>query len=717
MIGRGRAGRAPGEQAGNEVGQLDRAQRMAQLGSFEYDLVTGARFYSAEFRRIVGADQRAPIADDVLLSLTHLADQKAIRAAWTEATVRGGSIDLSIRLLRDDTGLRFVRLRVTSEIAPDGTIGKVIGTLLDETDQVIAEDGRRAVEARFEHGFERSAIGAAIVGIDGAPSRVNAAFCRLLGQSAGQLEGVPWPAYDDDPSLWSRVLAAVAKGRDSYSDERRFVRPDGSIVWAMTHISIARDAAGAFQYYYVQLQDVTERKRMEDDFAHHLLHDPLTGLANRASLTDRLVQGLAASRRRHSQVGVMFVDIDQMTLANSALGHGSGDLLVRQVANRLAVAIRPGDTLARIGGVEFVVVCDGVTPPLIEAVARRVLVALSEPAGADGQGGYVSADVGIAVADETSTPETLLRDSGAAMYRAKASGHGGIVVFDETVRADSQRRSATALSLRHAIERGELAVHYQPIVDLASGNLVSAEALARWTDPIRGPVSPAEFIPIAEQTGLIVPIGAWVLEQACAQLARWQDTAITMSLSVNLSVRQMNAPDVVALVRDALIRTGARPERLCLELTESVVMSDVESARWTLEELKALGVTLSIDDFGTGYSALSYLKRFPVDAVKVDRSFVGGLGSDPHDSALVAAIIAMAAALDLEVTAEGVETPSQLADLVRLGCGRAQGFYLASPMPAEEMTELIGEPHRWTIDFHADATPKGNVTSPWESRG
>jgi diguanylate cyclase (GGDEF)-like protein/PAS domain S-box-containing protein len=717
MIRRSRVGRSSGVETSNQAGPLDRAQRLAQLGSFEYDLVTGARFYSAEFRRIVGAVPGEPIADDILLSLTHLADQKAIRAAWTEATVRGGCVDVSVRLLRDDTGLRFVRLRVAADVGPDGTIGKVIGTLLDETDRVDGAERGREAEVRFELGFERSEIGAAIVGIDGAPSRVNPAFCRLLGQSADQLTGVPWPAYDDDPPLWSRVLAAVTNGHESYSDERRFVRPDGSMIWAITHVGIARDANGAFQYYFVQLQDVTERKRMEDDFAHHLLHDPLTGLANRASLTDRLVQGLAASRRRHSQLGIMFVDIDQLQAVNSSLGHGSGDLLVRQVASRLAVAIRPGDTLARIGGEEFVVVCDRVTAPLIEAIARRVLVVLSEPTGADGHGLNVSAGVGIAVADETSTPETLLRDSCAAMYRAKASGHGGVVVFDETVRADAQRRSATALSLRHAIERGELTVHYQPIVDLATGNLVSAEALARWTDPIRGPVSPAEFIPIAEQTGLIVPIGAWVLEQACAQLARWQRTPITMSLSVNLSVRQMNAPDVVALVRDALIRTGARPERLCLELTESVVMSDVESARWTLEELKALGVTLSIDDFGTGYSALSYLKRFPVDAVKVDRSFVGGLGTDPHDSALVAAIIAMAAALDLEVTAEGVETPSQLADLVRLGCGRAQGFYLASPMPAEEMTELVGEPHRWAFDFHADATPKSNVTLPWEIRG
>jgi EAL domain-containing protein (putative c-di-GMP-specific phosphodiesterase class I) len=284
------------------------------------------------------------------------------------------------------------------------------------------------------------------------------------------------------------------------------------------------------------------------------------------------------------------------------------------------------------------------------------------------------------------------------MYRAKERGRGRIELFDDALRSTAELRSATESALRHALEHDEFAVHYQPIVDLSTGAIVSAEALLRWEHPERGLVSPVEFIPLAEASGLIVPIGAWVLEQACAQLVEWQRTLPSMSIAVNLSVRQMMAPDIALLVEDVLRRTGAAGEHLCLELTESVLMDDVEYFGRTLSGLKVLGARLAIDDFGTGYSSLSYLKRFPIDAVKIDRSFVSGLGIDDSDSALVAAIVAMAEALGLDVTAEGVETQDQLCRLRRLKCERAQGFHFARPMPAAEMTALVLDGHRWPID-------------------
>jgi EAL domain-containing protein (putative c-di-GMP-specific phosphodiesterase class I) len=284
------------------------------------------------------------------------------------------------------------------------------------------------------------------------------------------------------------------------------------------------------------------------------------------------------------------------------------------------------------------------------------------------------------------------------MYRAKERGRGRIELFDDALRAKVERWLSTAAELHRAVERREFLVYYQPVIDLTTGTMVSVEALLRWRHPDRGLLSPSDFVPLAEQTGLIVPIGAWVLEQACRQLVRWQRHAPSISLAVNLSVRQMLAPDLAGLVGGVLLRTGVRPEDVCLEMTESLLMEDVDYCGTILASLKALGLRLAVDDFGTGYSSLSYLKRFPFDAVKVDRAFVDGLGTDPHDSALVAAIVAMADALHLEVIAEGVETHDQLAHLRNLGCQRAQGFYLSRPMPAADMARLVAESRCWPTD-------------------
>jgi diguanylate cyclase (GGDEF)-like protein/PAS domain S-box-containing protein len=580
-----------------------------------------------------------------------------------------------------------------------GTVVKLAGTLRDDTERIEADRVKLAAETRFEIGFEQTGIGAVILDLEGVPIRVNPAVSSLLGRPENLLVGRHWTEYThpaDGPG-WKELLARVAAGHDTYEDERRYVRPDGSVVWASSHVTLVRDELGDAQYFLAQLQDITDRKSMEEELVHQALHDSLTGLPNRALLTDRLVQGLAGSERRGSTLGVVFLDLDRFKTVNDSFGHVSGDDLLRHVGKRIAGVIRPGDTVARNGGDEFVVVCDDVSVLETEQIAERVVATLREPFSIRNQEITITASIGIAMADAGATPESLLRDSDAAMYRAKERGRGRIELFDEVLRTKVERRMATESALRRALEREELTVYYQPVVDLVTGAMVSAEALLRWEHPERGLILPDEFIPLAEETGLIVPIGAWVLEQACERLVQWHHTDPSMSVAVNLSVRQTAAPNIAGVIEDVLRRSGARAENLCLELTESLFMEDVVFFEKTLTSLKLLGAKLSIDDFGTGYSSLSYLKRFPVDAVKVDRTFIDGLGSDPHESALVAAIVAMAEALDLEVTAEGVESADQLAHLKELRCQRAQGFYLARPMPAVDIDRLIAESHHWDV--------------------
>jgi diguanylate cyclase (GGDEF)-like protein/PAS domain S-box-containing protein len=680
--------------------RLAEAQRIAHLGSFEIDLLSGQSTWSEEHYRILGLDPALEPSSALFASMVHPDDRAPLHEAWARATENGIPFDFVLRIVRADAEERWCHARAIAEVAADGTVVKMTGTLLDDSERVLAEGVRQAAETRFEIGFEQAAIGAAIADLDGIPIRANPALCSLFGRPEHLLVGRQWGEYTHpgEVPLWKATQSRVAAGHDTFEDERRYVRPDGTVVWASCHVTLVRDESRQPQYFFAQLQDITARKQMEEDLAHQALHDSLTGLPNRVLLTDRLVQGLARSRRRGSRLGVMFLDLDHFKVINDSLGHTAGDDLLRLTAERITATIRPGDTVARFGGDEFIIVCDDVTALQTEVIAQRVLDALRQPCLIGNEQMNPTASLGIAVADGDATAESLLRDSDAAMYRAKERGRGRVELFDEVLRSKGERRLATASELRWALERAEFTVHYQPIVDLSTGGMVSAEALLRWEHPDRGMVGPDEFIPLAEETGLIVPIGAWVLERAAQQLAYWQRCEPTISVAVNLSVRQMLAPDIAALVEDVLKRTGVRPAGLCLELTESVFMEDVEYFGRTLASLKNMGVRLALDDFGTGYSALSYLKRFPFDAVKVDRAFVDGLGTDPHDSALVAAIVAMADALDLEVTAEGVETAEQLAHLKKLHCRRAQGYYLDRPMPAAAITRLVAASHRWPVN-------------------
>ncbi len=447
------------------------------------------------------------------------------------------------------------------------------------------------------------------------------------------------------------------------------------------------------------LADAIERYAADRALRHRVLHDALTGLPNRLSFIDALNDALGRAAASRSPVGVLFLDLDHFKLVNDSMGHHAGDELLQAVAPRLRTHLRPGDVVARFGGDEFGVLVDRLADEE-EAVAigDRVATAFAEPYLLDGVEHFVTASVGIAVARPTEgdliDAELLIRDADAAMYRAKDRGRARCEMFDAEMRARATRCLEVERELRHAIEREELELHYQPVIALGSGEITGLEALVRWRHPERGLLDPGEFVSIAEDSGLIEPIGSWVQEAACRQVLEWHEQRPDerpYDISVNLSARQVAHRDLPAATAEILARTGLDPVHLRLEITESVLVEESATAVATLEALSELGVRLVLDDFGTGYSSLAYLNRYPFDALKIDRSFIDALGVEQERTAIVEAIIGMARALSLDVIAEGVENESQLSELRRLGCDYAQGYLFSRALSPEKITELLSE--------------------------
>jgi diguanylate cyclase (GGDEF)-like protein len=437
-----------------------------------------------------------------------------------------------------------------------------------------------------------------------------------------------------------------------------------------------------------------ERSRVQSALAHQALHDPLTGLANRALFEDRLRQALARSRRHGVSSAVLFCDLDRFKHVNDTLGHAAGDELLVAVAGRIAGVLRTQDTAARLGGDEFAILCEDVngTHHALN-IAERLLAELRAPfPGVEDI--PVGASIGLAIAHEgTERPEALLREADAAMYRAKERGGGVAELFDDAMRGRAARRIELQDALRRGLERGEMRLHYQPRVRLATGEVVGVEALVRWQHPERGLLSPAEFLPMAEESGLIAPLGGWVIEESCRQAARWAAARVGVAplpVAVNLTARQCAQPDLLSVVRGAVDRAGIDPSGLRLEITESAVLSDYEANLAVLEALRDLGLSLAIDDFGAGPSSLAALQALPVDVVTVDRSLVGSLGRDGADAAMLGGIVGLAHALGLSIVAEGIEAVTQVDRLRALGCDAGQGFFFARPGEADALVGLLG---------------------------
>jgi diguanylate cyclase (GGDEF)-like protein/PAS domain S-box-containing protein len=486
-------------------------------------------------------------------------------------------------------------------------------------------------------------------------------------------------------------------------------------------LTVSRVAAGDSHLVQIFVRDLSDheqaardRRRAEERLAYQRLHDDLTGLPNRTLLVDRLGHALSRAKRQGSTVAALAVDLDNFKLVNETLGHAVGDQALRELVGRLQDIVRANDTVARTGddglarlsGDEFVVICENVGSERdAVAVAERIVEALSRPFSAVVEPIFLTTSVGIALSGADGDAESLIRDATAARQRAKERGRGHFQLFDPGLHARVANRLSRESQLRHALEGDQFTLHYQPLVSAADDQWIGAEALIRWDDPERGLVLPGDFLPLVEETGLILPLGRWVLEQACAQAAVWQSDVCRgrpYRVSVNVSGRQLLEDDIPALVAEALASSGLDPARLAVEITETVLLGDTSTAVETLDRLNALGVRVFLDDFGTGYSSLSYLKRLPLDAVKLDRAFVHGLDESGVDQQIVGAVVQMARALGMTVVAEGVETEGQRDRLRELGCHVLQGYHFARPMPAEAMTARLAVPGGAAVPRNGD---------------
>ncbi|TMC00466.1 MAG: EAL domain-containing protein [Chloroflexi bacterium] len=574
----------------------------------------------------------------------------------------------------------------------DPNLGAIVANYRDITERKSAEDALRTSEERYRNLVETAQDVIYTLSPEGTLTSLNPAFERITGWPRSEWTGksfAPLVHPDDLPTGYQQLKRVLAG--ESVSFELRIKARSGEYLIAeFTATPLLEN--GRYAGLLGVARDITQRKKAENTIRQLAYHDALTGLPNRALFEDRLKLALSQAGREKKRVAVMFLDLDRFKLVNDTLGHGGGDKLLCGVSEDLGGVLRAGDTVARVGGDEFTILL----PAMNDAqhateIADRILDVLKRPRLIDGQEFSITTSIGITLfPQDGQDAETLLRNADTAMYRAKERGRNNYQLYTPAMNASLIQRLALENDLRHSTERGELRLQYQPIARVMDGSIIAAEALVRWEHPDRGIVQPDEFVPYAEEAGLIVPIGEWVLREACLQARAWEDAGYSrIAVAVNLSARQLQQRNLVDLVGQVLQETRLAPEQLQLEITEGAVMKNVDIIITMLHELRSMGVGLSVDDFGTGYSSLSYLKRFPIDSVKIDRSFVRDLATDANDAAIVTTVIAMARNLNLQVIAEGVETEEQRLFLERHGCDAFQGYLISRPISGEALGRLL----------------------------
>jgi diguanylate cyclase (GGDEF)-like protein/PAS domain S-box-containing protein len=673
--------------------RLAEAQRVAHLGGWEWDIERNAFRLSEETCRILEAPpQMATLTLETVLSLTHPDDRAAVEAALAQSASHGSPFQADFRILLPSGVERIVHGMAEAVCGTDGRITRLSGSLQDITERKQAEEKLRLSAIVFENTTE----GVMITDDTSRIISVNKAFTEITGYGQDELIGMTPNAlksgrHDEEffAAMWN-IIRYTGRWQGEVWNRRK----NGDIYPEWLNISVVKGDHGRATHYVGVFSDISAMKESESKLDHLAHHDPLTGLPNRLLLNARMEHSLTRARRNNSLLAILFLDLDRFKNINDTLGHPIGDLLLQEVAHRLTGCVREEDTVTRLGGDEFTILLEDLQNSRFASdIAQKIIAVLADRFVLQGHEVFITCSIGISLFPSDGDNVTnLLKNADSALYRAKEQGRNNYQYYTEELTTRAMERLSMENNLRHALERNELVVHYQPQVDLYSGSIIGMEALLRWQHPEMGLVGPSTFIPLAEETGLIIPIGEWVLRTACARLQAWIDAGLPkVRMAVNLSSRQFNQKNLAEVIASALRDTGLDPNCLELELTESLIMQDAEAAIVVLHKIKALGVQFSIDDFGTGYSSLSYLKRFPIDRIKIDQSFVRNITTDPEDAAVSQAIISLSHSLNMKTVAEGVETIEQQEFLRSRQCDEIQGFYFSRAVPAHEMELLLKE--------------------------